>query len=148
MRAKVKMRKPLFSRNASVGSPAKMRMNANRSPDGCYLFDDGSFGRISTGDFDPGYWEEEGLDPKDLRVNGRNPIGEMYIDRWTRDGEFVQGGCYLYYSERLADYCVRNREPLPMREIPEAVVDAFEEGDEEELRRLEKEVPELKGVHI
>lgn len=141
-----KNRRLAVSRNATADRPAMMKMNTNSCPDGCYLFDDGTFGRITAEDFDPESWFEDGYDEDDLLLDGKEPIGQMYIDRWTRDGDSIEGGCYLYYKETLADYCRRNGEPLPMRSIPEDVIYAFESGDQDALRMLESEVPELKGI--
>ena len=81
------------------------------------------------------------------KFGGKIPIGNIYIDRWDVDGEFWQGGCFLYYEgETLRDYCYRNGEPYPVRRIPEDIIDIFESGDLKELRKWKKEVPELKHI--
>ena len=43
--------------------------------------------------FDPEDFLED-----DLIRDGRRPIGNIYIDRWDLNGEFYQGGCFLYYE--------------------------------------------------
>ena len=63
--------------------------------------------------------------------------------------ELAQGGlpCRSYYEgETLRDYCYRNGEPYPVREIPEEVIKMFESGDFSEIKKWRKEVPELKKV--
>ena len=38
-----------------------------------------------------------------------------------------RGGCFLYFEgETLRDYCDRNGEAYPVRNIPGEVIDAFE----------------------
>lgn len=77
------------------------------------------------------------------RFGGKIPIGNIYIDRWNTDGEFWQGGCFLYYEgETLRDYCYRNGESYPVREIPEEVIEMFESGDFSNLKKLQKIVPD------
>ena len=133
-----------LGRKRSEDEPAYIKM-AEYSNFGPYLFDDGTFGEIYEPDFDIDDYLEEDEDYDDLKLNGKKPVGNIYIDRWTRDGEFIQGGCFLYYEgETLADYCERNGEPLPMRRIPSEVIDAFESGDLDELEMYYDEVPELK----
>ena len=46
----------------------------------------------------------------------------------------------------MRDYCYRNGEPYPVREVPEEVIEAFEAGDYETLKKFRKEVPELKHL--
>lgn len=126
--------------------PADYVFRAGYSPHGCYLFEDGTFGYIGDPEFDPEEFLEEDMEESDLYLNGRRPIGNLYIDRWTKDGEFIQGGCFIYYEgERMRDYCDRNGEPHPVREIPEEVIEMFESGDFSNLKMLQKKVPELKG---
>ncbi|WP_400233416.1 hypothetical protein [Methanomethylophilus alvi] len=70
------------------------------------------------------------------RFDGKILIGNIYIERWDINGEFYQGGCFLYFEgENLRDYCYRNGEPYPVREVPDEVIDAFEAGDYEALRK-------------
>lgn len=65
------------------------------------------------------------------------------------NGEFYQGGCFLYYEgETMRDYCDRNGEPYPVRETLEEVIEMFESGDFSNLKKLQKEVPELKGIRL
>ena len=112
-------------------------------PHGCYLFDDDTFGHIADPKFDveefidnPDY-DLLGSDDADVReryirscFDGKLPIGNIYIDRWNANGEFYQGGCFLYYEgETLRDYCDRNGEPYPVREVPEEIIELFEAGD-------------------
>ena len=159
----------LRSRNAR--DPADHVFGAGHSPDGCYLFDDGMFGRITDSEFDIAEflddddWEAAGLiegyyrgayggklkeEAERLireRFGGMVPVGNIYIDRWDMDGNYHQGGCFLCFEgETLRDYCDRNGEPYPVREIPEEVIEAFEAGDYGTLRGLGREVPELRGV--
>ena len=128
-------------------------------PGGCYLFDDGTFGTIADPEFDisefidfedwetqefiESYWygmldgEEKEEAERYIRSHfgGKLPIGNIYIDRWGTDGEFYQGGCFLYFEgETLRDYCYRSGEPYPVREVPDEVIEAFEARDYETLR--------------
>lgn len=126
---------------------------------GTFLFDDGTFGFIGDPEFDieefiddPDYEEHEDDSPEEWerylrsQFEGKYPIGNIYIDRWSLDGEFYQGGCYIYYDgESLKDYCDRNGVPYPVRRIPEEVVDALENQDESAIRELSKSVPELRN---
>ena len=83
------------------------------------------------------------------RFEGKIPIGNLYIDRWDTNGEFYQGGCFLYFEgETLRDYCDRNGEAYPVRNIPGEVIDAFEAEDYEALKKFRKEVSELEAVHF
>ena len=79
------------------------------------------------------------------RFGGKISIGNIYIDRWDANGEFIQGGSFLYYEgETMRDYCDRNGEPYPVREIPEEIIELFEAGDLEGLKKWRKEMPDLK----
>ena len=151
--------------------PADYVFRSDRSPGGSFLFDDGTFGYIADPEFDisefihfedwetqefiESYWygmldgEEKEEAERYIRTHfrGKLPIGNIYIDRWGTDGEFYQGGCFLYFEgEALRDYCYRNGEPYPVREVPEEVIEAFESGDYEALKKFRKEVPELKHI--
>lgn len=153
--------------------PADYVFRQGYEPGGAYLFDDGTFGGVYDPEFDlfefmeTENWETHEfiekycygmLKPEQAAVaekyirskfGGKLPIGNLYIDRWGLDREFYQGGCFLYYEgETLRDYCYRNGEPYPVREIPYEVLDAFEEGNADALRELSKEVPELKGIRF
>ena len=58
-----------------------------------------------------------------------------------------QRGCFLYYEgETMRDYCDRNGEPYPVREIPEEIIKMFESGDFSNLKKLQRKVPELKDM--
>ena len=116
------------------------------SPNGNFLFSDGTYGYIGEdSNYDPEDFLEEEETEDDLVRDGRRPIGAIYFDRWTKDGEFIQGGCFLYYDgETMKDWCDRNGEPYPVREIPEEVIELFEAGDLEGLKKWWKEVPELR----
>ena len=46
----------------------------------------------------------------------------------------------------MRDYCYRNGEPYPVREVPDEVIEAFEARDYEALKKFRKEVPELKCI--
>lgn len=46
----------------------------------------------------------------------------------------------------MRDWCDRNGEPYPVKEIPEEVIEMFESGDFSNLKRLKSEVPELKDI--
>ena len=148
--------------------PADYVFRRGHIPGGCYLFDDGTFGTIADPEFDiteflDDDWEtvefiesyyygmldrEQEAEAERLlreRFGGKIPIGNIYIDRWDTDGEFWQGGCFLYYEgETLRDYCYRNGEPYPLREIPEEVINALESKDYAALKKYRKAVPELK----
>ena len=151
--------------------PADYVFRRGHIPRGCYLFDDGTFGTIADPEFDITEFLEDddwetvefiedyyyGMSDREQiaeaerllreRFGGKIPIGNIYIDRWDVNGEFYQGGCFLYYEgETLRDYCYRNGEPYPVREIPEEVIEAFEAGDYETLKKFRKEVPELKRI--
>lgn len=133
------------SMNASKG-PAGMVLDGESSPEGAYLFDDGTIGYISEPEFCIDDYLDEGEEPEDLETDGMMPIGNIFIDRW-RPGETIEGGCFLYYKgETLADYCGRNGEPLPMRRIPEEAYYLAVEGRLAELEGYLGEVPELKGI--
>ena len=138
-------KKRLFSRNKKK-EPADMVLNGYDSPEGTYLFDDGTIGMIGEPDFDIDDYLEDDEDPDDLEVRGMEPVGNIYIDRW-KPGRFYDGGLYLYYKgETLRDYCERNGEPLPMRRLPDDVYDLIEDGKWDELKRYCDEVPELKRM--
>lgn len=149
--------------------PADYVFRSDRSPGGSFLFDDGTFGTIADPEFDitefldGDDWEtqefiesyyygmldrEQEADAERLlreKFGGKIPIGNIYIDRWDVDGEFWQGGCFLYYEgETLRDYCYRNGEPYPVRRIPEEVINALESKDYAALKKYRKAVPELK----
>ena len=151
--------------------PADYVFRRGHIPGGSYLFDDGTFGYIVDPEFDitefledddwetvefiEGYYygmsdREQIAEAERLlteRFGGKIPIGNIYIDRWDVNGEFYQGGCFLYFEgETLRDYCYRNGEPYPVREIPEEVIEMFESGDFSEIKKWRKEVPELKKV--
>ena len=49
-------------------------------------------------------------------------------------------------NSRLRDYCYRNGEPYPVREIPEEMIEMFESGDFSQIRKWKMEMPELKKV--
>ena len=121
-------------------------LNGYDSPEGTYLFDDGTIGMIGEPDFDIDDYLDDGEDPDDLEVRGMEPVGNIYIDRW-KPGRFYDGGLYLYYKgETLRDYCKRNGEPLPMRRLPDDVYDLIRDGEWDELKRYYDEVPELKRM--
>lgn len=118
-----------------------MVLNGYDSPEGTYLFDDGTIGMIGEPDFDIDDYLDDGEDPDDLEVRGMEPVGNIYIDRW-KPGRFYDGGLYLYYKgETLRDYCERNGEPLPMRRLPDDVYDLIRDGEWDELKRYYDEVP-------
>lgn len=130
--------------------------------EGSFLFDDGTFGHVADPEFDVSEFidnedfdwdilDSSDQDAIDKAVSkefgGKLPIGNIYIDRWGLNGDFYQGGCFLYYEgETLIDYCHRNGEPLPVREIPDEIIDMFEAGDFDGLRALADAVPELKDI--
>ena len=147
--------------------PADYVFGRGHIPGGSYLFDDGTFGYIADPEFDisefidfedwetqefiESYWygmldgEEKGEAERYIRSHfgGKLPIGNIYIDRWGTDGEFYQGGCFLYFEgETLRDYCYRNGEPYPVRRIPEEVINALESKDYAALKKYRKAVPE------
>ena len=129
---------------------------------GTFLFDDGTFGYVADPEFDVSeFIDNEGFDFELLdsddsdaideavrkEFGGKLPIGNIYIDRWGPDGKFYQGDCFLYYEgETLIDYCHRNGEPLPVREIPDEIIDMFEAGDFDGLLAMAESVPELSGL--
>ena len=161
-----------LSRNSKQEEdPADYVFRAGYSPHGSFLFEDGTFGYIGDPEFDiKDFLEDDdwqtaefiedyyyGISDREKRAeaemlirerfDGKIPIGNLYIDRWDANGEFYQGGCFLYYEgETLRNYCDRNGEPYPVREIPDEVTEAFEAGDYETLKKFRKEVPELKHV--
>ncbi len=138
-----------FLRRKKREDPADYVSRRGYSPHGCFLFEDGTFGYIGDPKFDMEDFLDEDQEPEDLWLDGKEPIGNIYIDRWDADGEFWQGGCFLYYEgETLRDYCDRNGEPYPVRRIPEEVIEAFENNDLEALKRLSRDVSGLKGVHL
>ena len=123
-----------------------MVLNGYDSPEGTYLFDDGTIGRIGEPDFDIDDYLDDGEDPDDLEVRGMEPVGNIYIDRW-KPGRFYDGGLYLYYKgETLRDYCERNGEPLPMRRLPDDVYYLIRDGEWDQLKGYYDEVPELKRM--
>ena len=101
------------------------------SPHGNFLFSDGTYGYIGEdSNYDPEDFLEEGETEDDLIRDGREPIGAIYFDRWTKDGEFIQGGCFLYYDgETMKDWCDRNGEPYPVKRVKEKMIERFENGD-------------------
>ena len=129
--------------------PADYVFDRRYSPHGSFLFEDGTFGYIGDPEFDPDDILDEGEPYENLFLNGKEPIGNLYIDRWDADGEFWQGGCFLYYEgETMRDYCDRNGEPYPVKWIPDEVIEAFENRDEKTLNELSKKVKELKEVRL
>jgi len=141
----------IFGKKRRKESPADYVFGSPYGFHGSYLFDDGTFGYIADPEFDP---EEFALDDavyidNELYIDGKHAIGNLYIDRWTKEGEFIQGGCFLYFDgETMRDYCDRNGEPYPVKRIPDEVIDAFEAGDQKRLKRLRWKVRELKGVRL
>lgn len=140
-------------------------------PEGSYLFEDGSFGYIGDPEFDimefidtddadvyeliddyaHGMLDDESVAEDVIRsfFDGMLPLGNLYIDRWYPNGEFRQGGCFIYYEgETLKDYCDRNDECYPVKEIPWEVIDMFETRDFSQLEELSKIVPELKELEL
>lgn len=143
MRSRKGVKTRLFNRNVKRG-PADMILDEYDSPEGVYLFDDGSIGEICEPDFDIEDYLGDGETPEDLVEKGRVPIGNIYIDRW-KPGVCFEGGCYLYYKgETLRDYCERNREPLSMRRLPDDVYDCISNEDWDGLKEYYDEVPELR----
>lgn len=106
-------RKWLGTVSCNTVSPADRVLAADAFNDGTYLFDDGTIGRAVD------YTDESDAD---------DDHGEMYIDRWSRDGDYLDGACLWYvYGSTLRDFCDRNGYPLPVRMIPECFVDALED---------------------
>ena len=104
--------------------------------------EDEIIGYIGDPKFDPDDILDEGESYENLFLNGKEPIGNIYIDRWDLNREFYQGGCFPYYEGKtLRDYCDRNGEPYPVRRIPDEVIDMFESGNFTQLKKLGKEVP-------
>lgn len=139
--------------------PAKKLFRQGMMHHGTYLFDDGTIGYIADPEFDiedfiDGDYDSDLLNSEDTEkreeyikslFDGKIPIGNIYIDRYDREGEFYQGGCFLYYEgETLGDYCDRNGEPRPVREIPEEAYELLEEGAEGYLEKVIELVPEWK----
>ncbi len=147
-------------KNRNEKSPADFVFRRGQFPGHSFLFEDGTFGYVGDPEFDiTEFLEDEDWEIAEFiedyyygmldgeqkaeaermireRFGGRIPIGNLYIDRWDRNGEFYQGGCFLYYEgERFRDYCDRNGEPYPVREIPGEIIDIFESGDLEMLRK-------------
>ena len=141
----------IFGRKRKGESPADYVFGSSYGFHGSYLFNDGTFGYIAYPEFDSedfAYGDVIYVDGE-LYIDGRHAIGNLYIDRWTKEGEFIQGGCFLYFEgETMRDYCNRNGEPYPIKRIPDEVIDAFEAGDMKKLRRLRLKVKELKGVRL
>ena len=106
---------------------------------GSYIFDDGSFGYIVDPEFYPGEFEH--LDDAqyiddELYLNGRHALGNLYIDRYLKDGTFIQGGCFIYFEgETMRDYCDRNGEPYPVKRIPDEVIEVSEGGEKRRIAR-------------
>ncbi len=143
--------KNIFHKKIPEEDPADFVFRDGVFPGHAFLFEDGTFGYVADVDFDiDAYMEEGGYeDPAELFWKGVAPIGQLYIDRWDINGEFHQGGCFLYYQgETFKDYCVRNGEPFPVRAIPEEIIDIFESGDFRRLKKWKKEVPELKKMKL
>ena len=127
---------------------------------GTFLFDDGSIGYIADPEFDiTEYYEDDDWDdydpmetdevPPRLYLDGKKPIGNIYIDRYTSFGSdgFQQGGCFWYYEgETYRDYCDRNGEPCPVKRIPDEIYEAFEADDLETIKGYCKQFPELKAL--
>lgn len=136
--------------------PADYVFDPRYSIGGCYLFDDGTVGCIADPEFevdedefedyeDYEYYEETGHVPQYLWENGREPIGNLYIDRYSGPGDFIQGDCFWYYDgETLRDWCIRNGHPLPVLEVPEEVYEALEDGNITALRAYARDIPALK----
>ena len=134
-------------------SPADYVFGSRYGFHGSYLFNDGTFGYIADPEFDPEDFVYDDFDlvfiDDELYIDGKHVLGNLYIDRWTKEGEFIQGGCFLYFEgETMRDYCDRNGEPYPVKCIPDDVIEAFEARDIKRLRRLRLKVKELKGVRL
>ena len=159
----------LRNRKKDPKDPKNFVFTKDRYVDRDYLFEDGSFGRIVNDDFDYmefidtedphiseliddyvyGMLDDESVAEDVIRsfFDGKLPLGNLYIDRWYPDGTFWPGGCFLYYEgETLKDFCDRNGESYPVREIPYEVIDMFETSDFSQLEELSKIVPELKEL--
>ena len=163
----------MFSRlrNKKRNDPKNFVFTKEMRAQGSYLFEDGSFGYIGDPEFDI----MEFIDTDDADVHkliddyvygmlddnrvaedvirsffdGKMPLGNLYIDRWYPDGTYWQGGCFIYYEgETLKDFCDRNDESYPVREIPYEVIDMFETEDFSQLEELSKIVPELKELEL
>ena len=143
--------KRLCRKRIPKDSPSDYVFGCGHEFHGCYLFDDGTFGYIGDPDFDPeefAYGDSVYVNDE-LYISGKHAIGNLYIDRWTKSGEFIQGGCFLYFDgETMRDYCDRNGEPHPVKRIPCEVIEAFESRDQKALKRLRWKVRALKGVKL
>lgn len=94
----------------------------NLSRPGTFLFDDGTIGRAV--------------------VTGR---GRIRIDRYDPMGGLHLGGSG-YVSGSLRSFCKRNGCPVPVREVPSWAWDAVARKDSRGMRKLRKEIPELRKV--
>lgn len=147
-----------------VFDPSKVIFNKTEFCEGEFIFEDGSVGYIADPDFDVSdYIYDESFDfsvlrsPDDKRAdevlreyfNGKLPIGNIYIDRFLPDGDFVQGGCFLIYEgESLKDYCERNDVPLPVRIAPYGLCEAIENSDKEQIEGYIEKFPELSAFRV
>ena len=88
-------------------------------------FSDGSYGYVcDDSNYDPDDFLEDDESEEDLIFEGKRPLGAMYFDRWDKNGEFHQGGCFLYYEgETVKDWCDRNGEPYPVKYVGDKKVD-------------------------
>ena len=122
---------------------------------GTFLFDDGTIGYIM--DMVGGYEPTDFLDDPDyvdvndhsvkeviddvLYIDGKRVLGSLYIDRYDLNGEFYQGDAFVYYAgETVKDYCDRNGEPYPIKELPDFLYELCENDEFDKVRRyLEKQ---------
>ena len=108
--------------------PYMLVFEGGRYLSGSYRFSDGTYGYVcNDSNYDPEDFLEDDESEEDLIFEGKRPLGSMYFDRWDKNGEFYQGGCFLYYEgETVKDWCDRNGEPYPVKVVRDKVVEKSE----------------------
>jgi len=77
-----------------------------------------------------------------LIFNGRRSIGNRYIDRWGRDGEFYQGGCFLCYDGGEDEIILRQeRGAVPIEGDPGRGGRPIRCGESERAKEWKEEIP-------
>ena len=109
----------------------------DRSWEGTYLFDDGTIGVITdSSQYNPYEYDDGDIIDDELYIDSKHALGCLYIDRYDLKGEFYQGDVFLYYEgETLKDYCDRNAEPYPIKEVPDFLYQYCEDGEFDKVRR-------------
>ncbi|WP_157844290.1 hypothetical protein [Candidatus Methanomethylophilus sp. 1R26] len=119
------------------------------SPSGSILFKDGTPGCIADPEYDSEVFFDRDMTEDGLIFNGRRSIGNRYIDRWGRDGEFYQGGCFLCYDGGEDEIILRQeRGAVPIEGDPGRGGRPIRGGESGRVKEWKEEVPELGNFRL